>query len=474
MPVRCVSAGPLRAALTGVGLLLAACSLVPDYRRPDASVPASWDGPAVAQAGVAAQGAWWRSFASPELDGLMREGLGRNLNLAAAVARIEQARGTAQADEAPLFPQLALGGTQGMQRGVRSTSTQQLVLQASYELDLFGRLRATADSGRALADASAFDADTVAMTLAANVASIYFQCLSLAERIRLAENIAKDSRRVLSLIEVRRAAGVATDLQFEQQRALLAGFEGAVPTLQHQRDVAQHALAVLVGRAPEGFRIGADSLSGIAHPAVAADLPATLLERRPDIRAAEARLVSANFDVGAARAAFYPTISLSALVGAGARHLSSPLPPLALTGLGASLLQPVFEGGLLQGQLRARKGRKVEYVATYRQAVLTALQEVENALSGVDRIRAAEAIARQAEQAASKAAELAKLQYRLGSADYLTVLTTEQTLYQAQDAALQLRLQHLQQIVSLFRALGGGFDAPGGPQMVTALGDGRR
>ncbi|HYZ61643.1 MAG TPA: efflux transporter outer membrane subunit, partial [Acetobacteraceae bacterium] len=361
-------------------------------------------------------------------------------------------------------------GTQSTQHGTRNTSTQDLLVQASYEIDLFGRVRAAAASGKALAQASAFDADTVAMTLAANIANSYLQTLSLAERIRLAQGIADHSRQVLTLIEVRRAAGTATDLQAQQQRALMAGFEAAVPVLQFQRDQALHALAVLTGRPPEGFRVRAETLSDLARPAVAADLPASLLERRPDIRAAEARLISANFDIGVARAAFFPRLSLAALVGAGAKHLSNPFPPSAVTGFGVALLQPIFEGGLLEGQLRTNKARKLEFIATYRQNVLTALQETEDALSGIDRISRAEAIAAEAEQAAQKAADLANLQYRLGSADYLTVLTTEQTLYQAQDALLQLNLQHLQQIVSLFRAMGGGFDAPNGPQMAAAEG----
>ena len=197
------------------------------------------------------------------------------------------------------------------------------------------------------------------------------------------------------------------------------------------------------------------------RPDVAIDLPSTLLERRPDIRAAEARLQSANFDIGVARAAFFPSLSLTVAAGIGARKVFYP--PTEVTDVAASLLQPLFQGGQLQGRLRFSRARQQELVASYRQAVLTAFQDVEDQLSTLAHLRDQETVVATAEVAAQKAAKLAEMRYRLGSADYLSVLTTEQTLYQAQDTLLQLRLLRLQTIVGLFRALGGGFDSPTGP-----------
>jgi NodT family efflux transporter outer membrane factor (OMF) lipoprotein len=453
----------LRAAVMLSLLFASGCSLVPVYHRPATAIPAHWTG-STTRAGVAAHGAWWKAFGSTELDALMEQGLTGNYSLAAAVARIEEARGVAEIDAAPLFPQATLGATRSQTSSFGRTTNQQVLGQASYEIDFWGRNRAAAGSGRSLVTASAFDADTTAMTLSAAIANTYFQYLSLQERGRLAKHVADDARHVLSLIEVQQAAGTATELQVQQQRAAVAGFDAAVPALRLLADQTLHALAVLTGRAPEGFSVSGANLAGLTRPAVAADLPSALLERRPDIRAAEARLVSANFDVGIARAAFYPSVSLSALAGFGARQLSHFFPPTAIAGFGASLLQPLFEGGQLEGQLRYDRARKLELIAVYRQTLTAALQDVEDALSGLQYVGSQEAAETTAEAAARKASALAQLQYRFGSADYLTVLTTEETLYQVQDALLQLHLLSLQAIVGLFRALGGGFGAASGPE----------
>jgi NodT family efflux transporter outer membrane factor (OMF) lipoprotein len=390
----------------------------------------------------------------------MTQSLQLNNNLQAAIARIEQARATAEISAAPLYPALGIIGTETNQAGVKSTRTHQLLGQASYELDFWGKNHAAAGSAQALATASVFDADTVAMTLAGTVLNTYFQVLSLGERIRLARRIAEDARHVLSLIEVQQSAGTATQLQVEQQRAAVGSFDAAVPALQQQADVALHALAVLTGRPPENLTLKASDLSSFARPDVGLDLPSALLQRRPDVRAAEARLQAANFDIGVARAAFFPSLSLNAAAGIGARKLFYP--PTAVTDIGASLLQPLFQGGQLQGQLRFDRAKQVELVASYRQAVLAALQDVEDQLSTLSHLLDQEGIVASAEAAAQKAASLAEMRYRLGSADYLSVLTTEQTLYQAQDTLLQLRLLRLQTIIGLFRALGG-FDVMAEP-----------
>ncbi|HWK46313.1 MAG TPA: efflux transporter outer membrane subunit [Stellaceae bacterium] len=448
-------------------LVSAGCSLVPDYQRPQADAAAAWSTAVGDGTGaVPVSGAWWRSFGSPELDELMQRSLSGNFTLRAAVARIDEAQGTAEVNAAALFPSITVAGTQDQKNGVKNTGTHQLLAQASYELDFWGKNRAAAASGTALAHASAFDADTVAMTLSASLVDTYFQILSLNERVRLARQIADDARHVLALVQVQQQAGTATELQVEQQRAAVATFDGAVPPLLQQADQALHLLAVLTGQAPEGFAIAASDLHGLARPGVLPDLPTALLERRPDIRAAEARLISANFDIGVARAAFFPSVSLNAGVGIGAKQASHFFPPSAVTDLGFSLLQPLFQGGQLEGQLRFDRARQVEMVATYRQTVIAAFQDVEDMLSTLAHVRDQEEIEIVAQTAASRAASLAELQYRLGSADYLTVLTTEQALYQAQDALLQVRLQRLQAIVGLFRALGGGFDADAGPAVV--------
>lgn len=400
---------------------------------------------------------WWKQFGSAELDTLIGQSLTDSLTLQAAVARVQEAEGSAQVASAPLMPALSLSGGSSVSTRTQSLSSRELIGQASYELDFWGKNRAAAGSGRALVTASRFDAGTVAMTLSASVADGYFNILSLRERMALAQSAAKDAREQLRLIDVQRRWGTGTDLQRRQQEAALATYEAAVPALSQQIDAATHALAVLAGRAPEGFAVPDAALGDLRRPAITPDLPPRLLASRPDIQAAEARLVSANFDIGAARAAFFPTLSLSASGGLQAGSTTSFFPPSALAGAGGSLLAPLFQGGALSGQLKADRARKTELIATYRQTVFTAFQDVEDALSAVANLRKQEAIDESGVIAARAAAQLAREQYRLGGSDYLAVLTTQQTLYQAQDGLAQIRLAHLQAIVGLCRALGGGF-----------------
>ena len=195
-------------------------------------------------------------------------------------------------------------------------------------------------------------------------------------------------------------------------------------------------------------------------PQVQADLPSVVLRQRPDIRATEARLVADNFNVGAARAAFYPSLNLTAAGGIASPSLSHFFPEAkGLSDLGGTLLQPLFSGGQLEGQLRLNRAQVVELTATYRQTVITALQDVEDSLSAVEQVKQLEQATKVAADAARRAARLTAVQFQLGTADFLTVLTIERTLYQSEDALLQVRLQRLQAAVGLFRALGGGFGA---------------
>jgi NodT family efflux transporter outer membrane factor (OMF) lipoprotein len=308
--------------------LQAACSLVPRYTRPDPSVPPAWSGASNQglQNAVAVRSGWWRSFGGTELSTLVQRGLATNYTLRAAIARIDEARGTAQIAGAPLYPALSLNGTldttNGRSSDLKPSRTQNAFALASYELDFWGKIEATASSARALTTASEFDSDSVAMTLAASVADTYFQLLSLRERTDLAQRIARGAARVLSLIEARVSVGTASDVDVEQQRNAVATFNAAIPILQQQLEQNLHLLAILVGAAPEGFDIAAHRLNDLPIPTVLADLPASVLRQRPDIRAAEARLVSANFSVDAARAAFYPTINLTAAGGIASPSLS--------------------------------------------------------------------------------------------------------------------------------------------------------
>jgi NodT family efflux transporter outer membrane factor (OMF) lipoprotein len=439
---------------------IAGCSMTPAYHRPSTPIPASF-ATAPLSASAPVQSNWWRAYDDPALDALIAASLAHNYTLASAIAAVEQARGTAEKAGAADYPSLGIGATfdrahQGGHHG-SNTKSQSLFAEASYEIDFWGFNSATANSAAMLARASEFDRDTVALTLTASVADTYFQVQSLNRRLALARSIADDAGRVLALLLAQQSAGVATELQVQQQRNALATFEAAVPTLRQQRDIAQHALAVLTGGAPEGFAVQPVDLSSIPIPQPRPDLPANLLEARPDIRAKEAQLQSANFDVGAARAAFMPNIVLTADGGLQSKSLSNFLAsPFA--SLAASLAAPLFDGGALRGQLHAARGASAKSVADYRQTVIAALQDVEDSLSAAQQQALAEASDQSAADAAARAASLAEAQYRLGTVDFLTVLDAQRTRSQAEDTLVQARLARLQASVSLYRAFGGGIE----------------
>lgn len=398
---------------------------------------------------------------------MVGQSLAGNFTLRQAVARIEQANASAEQAGARRYPAVNVTGTDSLSSGLKNTQTHQLLAQASYEIDFWGKNRASAGAGLALAEAAGFDADIVAMTQAAIVADTYLQILSLGDRIALATHLAADARRVLALIQLRRHEGTATELQVAQQRVVVAGLDAAVPVLTLQQDQARHLLATLVGRPPQGFHLAVSGMDGVRLPALAPGLPARLLERRPDIRAAEARLRAANFDIGIARAAFFPSVSLSATMGIGANSLTGLGPPALLNTNAVSLLLPLFLGGQLEGQLRFSKAKQIELVAAYRQTILSALQDAEDELSALAQLQVQESRATEGAAAALQAKQLGELQYRLGSADYLTILSTQQAYYQAQDVVLQVRLLRFQAFVGLARALGGGFSAASGPDDAT-------
>lgn len=453
---------PGQRALQRVGIAafaaagLSACSQVPDYQTPGFASLAPLSSRDRQDTQVSAT--WWTAFGCSELNRLETKAFGQNFDIQAATARIEQARGVALVSAAPLLPQVDLGGTLDRKTGLSNKNTQEAIFQASYELDFWGKNKAASDSARALITASSYDADAVAVTLAANVANAYFQILSLKERIGQAQRIAADANRILELVRQQQSAGTASELQVEQQRNAAATFQANVPVLQQQLDQNEHLLAVLVGEQAGQLKVAARGLGTTQTPRPRAGFSATLLRRRPDVRAAEARLISANYDVGAARAAFLPSITLGAGAGITTKSLGHAFPAALLTDTALNLAQPILENGRLQGQLDSDRAHVREMVAAYRQTALAAFQDVEDALSAKLRLRQLVAANQLAVASARKAQGLAEQQYRLGGADYLTVLNTQRALFQAEDAYLQARLQQLQAAVSLFRALGGGFN----------------
>ena len=305
-----------KALLFSVVLLASGCALTPSVSPSDVPQPVAWNSLPAATTPLAAPGGrWWGNFQSSELSDLIDRSISDNFSLQAAAARVAQASATATIAGAPQYPTIAISGAvargHGQGSSLSSLKTQNIFLQASYEIDFWGKNRAIAHSADALATASTFDRDTARVTVTATVANTYFQILSLQERVREAQQLADNARQILRLVETQVSGGIASRLELEQQSNAVATFDADVPVLQQQIDQSMHLLAVLVGVTPEAFTLAGHDLKGITLPAIRAGLPATVLRQRPDIRAAEARLRSANFDAMRPWAAFYPNVALT-------------------------------------------------------------------------------------------------------------------------------------------------------------------
>lgn len=416
---------------------------------------------------------WWRGFNSKELTALVEAAQTANLDIAVAVARIQQADAQARISGSALLPTVNANGSATRSRASQATSssgttstrggsiettTYNANLSASYVLDLWGQNRATLLASEESAVASRFSRDVVALTAITSVANTYFAVLNANDRLRIArENIAA-AERVLTLIRQRFMVGTASQLDVAQQESLVATQRATVPPLEIALRQNATALAVLVGRAPENLSVRGGSLNSISVPVVTPGLPSEILNQRPDIRQAEANLASSNYSVESARAAFFPNISLTGTRGFQSAALATLFGPGAwYYTMAASLTQPVFDGFLREGELELAKGRQQEFLQTYRKSVLSAFSDVEQALIAMQQQANRERLQGEVVRAARQAFELSERRLREGTVDLITVLTTQQTLFQAQDTLAQVRFARLQAIVSLYQALGGGW-----------------
>ena len=400
---------------------------------------------------------WWTTFDSAELQTLVHDALAGSPDLAIAAERVRQAEAQAQVAGASLFPTLDLGFATRKNRENESSST---TLSASYEVDLWGRNAANVRGAEQSLRATAFDRDAARLTLLAGVATAYFEVLSLRGRLAVSRDNLAIAERVLGVVEVRARNGAVSPLDVARQQAAVLSQRAALLSLEQQERQTLAALAVLVGRLPEGFEVKAATLAELAVPSIDPGLPADLLVRRPDLAAAEAGLAAANADLSAARAALLPSIQLtgSAGVASGAllAFLGGPSTGLAVA---ASVLQPIFDGGRLKGNVSIAESRERELVETYRKAILAAFADVETALAAAGRLARREALQVQVEERAREALRLAEVRYREGADDLLSVLDAQRTLFDAQDQLALVRLDRLEAAVALFRALGGGWHA---------------
>ena len=417
---------------------------------------------------------WWRGFKSSELTSLMDAAQLYNLDIAVAIAQIVQADAQVGINGAPLLP--SVSGTANAEQsqsaagsfstgggiGGRPFSQYSLGLTASYMLDFWGKNRATLHAAEENATASRYNRDVVTLTAIVTVANTYFQVLAAQDELRVARRNLAAAERILMLIKQQFAGGTASQLDVSQQETQVATERAAIPPLEITLRQNMAALAVLVGRAPANFTVKGGTMTQIAIPRVTPGLPSELLNQRPDIRQAEAQLASSNFSVESARAAFFPQIQLTAQTGVQSAALASLFGPGAwFYTLSAGLTQPLFDGFLLESQLKNAKGVQLQDLQAYRKAVLSAFSDVEKALVALQQSTLQERLEVEAVASARKAFEVSETQLRAGTVNLITVLQTQQTLLTNENALAQARLNKLLAASSLFQALGGGWTPAG-------------
>jgi outer membrane protein, multidrug efflux system len=463
--------GFLAAAFLGVNLSLAGCTVGPDYARPEITVPERIaEAPPGSSAPVWPTTDWWRGFGSAELAALMERAQSANYDIGAAVARVRQADAQTRIAGAALLPDVALSSSVARERlksvssdsNPRTLTAYNATLAASYELDFWGKNRASLASAQWLAEATRYDRETVALTVQADVATTYFQVLGDRDRLAVARENLATAERVLAIIRARDTAGTASGLQVSQQESVVAGLRASIPALEQRLQQNIYALGTLVGLPPEQIEVSTTTLDGIALPAVTAGLPSELLQRRPDVLTAESQLISANADITVARAQMFPSIALTAQGGFESAALSSLFGAGgAIYSLAVGLTQPIFSGGRIEGQIELSQARYDELVENYRKAVVSGFTDVEDSLVAFRQTTEQEALQRTAVDTAQRAYQFSEAQLRQGIVDLLTVLNTQQTLFQAQDTLVQVRTARATSLVALYRALGGGWEAHG-------------
>ncbi|MGN6388394.1 MAG: efflux transporter outer membrane subunit [Burkholderiaceae bacterium] len=458
--------------------LLAGCAAGPDYRRPEIGMPAAWkvEAPwrAAAPHHAAAQGPGGNAFGDAKLDALERRALADSPTLAIAAARLAQARSTLDAATAARYPQLGVNVRDARQRisGNRpltnynspNFSTTQndyaASLTASYEADFAGRVQRSIEGAQASAEQSARDLENVRLLLTADVATAYFNLRELDVELDVVSRAIGLQRRALDLARARHDLGASSGLDVAQQQALLDSTLTQVDLLRKQRAQFEHALATLTGAPAPGFEIAPDlrPLTPPTVPTVPLGVPSEVLERRPDVAAAERAMAAANAQIGVAAAAFYPSVTLSANGGVDSRTLPALFDvPSLVWSLGASLAQPLFDAGRRDANLAGARAGYDATVAGYRRVVLTAMQEVEDGITGVATLERAHDQALRAVASAARVLDLANSRYEGGVASYLDVITAQQSQLNSERQAAQLQGQRLLTAVYLIKALGGGW-----------------
>ena len=460
---------PRSLALLLTCAIVAGCATQPRYVRPAVELPAAWRESAPA---AVVDGQWWRLYADPVLDRLVEEALAHNTDLAVALARVDEARGLFGEADSRLAPSvdatavrsriLSSGATGTLAPDLpRELNDTRAALRVSYEVDLWGRLHAATRAARAELLATEAARDTVRVTLAADVVKGYFALRALDEQVVAVRRTLALREAALALQKKRFEGGVISEFDYRQLEAEAATTRALLPPLERDGEIQQAALALLLGRSPKAIMDGSvergqGADTALVPTAVPSGLPSQLLLRRPDLVAAEQRLVAAHARVAVARSEYFPSITLTGYLGSEAAALRDLFSgPAGIAGLAAAAAQPVFEGGRLDARLDVAKAREREAVAAYRGAIQNAFREVRAALAVQDRARES-VVAEHARAAALESAlKLARARYRGGLGSQLDVIDAERNLLAAQVARYDALRAQRSAVADLFRAIGG-------------------
>ena len=448
-------------AIAGMTLVLSGCMVGPDYKRPDEQLPAAFVEPA-SQATPFIDAKWWSLYGDPVLDDLVLAGFERNADVRLAVARVEEAEAALSEARATVFFPL-IQGNAGASRsrtilnGTANTFT--LGLSTSFELDLWGRLRRAERAVQEQLLASRYGRDTVRLTLAATIARTYFAARSLDSQLAASEEILRAANESLTLARKRSDAGLTSALDVYQAASLQSAAAAQAKEIARQRAAILHQLGVLTGRLD--LRLDAKDIASLPVPPLPpAGLPSQLLERRPDVRQAEAQLAAATERIGVARAAQLPALSLTGSFGVQSSQLDSLLKPGSLVwSAGGNLLGPILDGGRYRARTRQAEAQAKQAEALYQRAVETAFRDVSDALSNVRLAADSETDLVARLDAARNALRLAQRRYELGYSAYLEVLDAQRTLNDAQLAFIRNRQAYLSYTVDLMNSLGGGWSS---------------
>src|SRR5213594_2845998 len=450
--------------------LLGGCAIGPNYKRPSVAEPPTFRGQATAEAASLADAPWWEVFQDPSLKALIQEALRNNYDVRIAAARVQEARANLSVARSDLYPSFDYSGgvsrskvgpgVQGRPGGPvpNATNFYSATMSASWELDIWGRIRRSNEAARATLLATEDARRGVWLTLVSDLAQAYFELLALDVRLDIARNSTEAYQRTYNVFQDRFRFGTASRLETARAEGALGEAQATIPLLESDIVAKENQIGILLGKSPAPVPRGTPMYAQAVVPTVPAVLPSTLLERRPDLRQAEQQLVSANARIGVAKAEFFPKLSLTALFGTASPEVS------ALTGGSATIWAvagmfsgPLFNAGRTLGTYRASIAQWEQARLQYEQAVLQALREVSDALTALSKLNEAETGQDMAVKALEEAVGHATALYQQGLANYFEVLEAQQQLYPAQNALALIRRNRLLAYVQLYKALGGGW-----------------